>query len=145
RSLELPVQLRLNSASAFDPRFPGGGIAPLPTYLSASAVSATVAAPASTLANFNSFLAKGLFHPLTTEGFFGNLTENPPIGAGTYHAASVDFMHRFAKGLYFRTNYTFSKNIDNSTNELFSSRVNPRRAQDNFNFGAEVGRSALDQ
>jgi hypothetical protein len=144
RSLELPVQQRQNSASAFDPRIPGGGIAPLPTYFSASAVPATVAAPAATLANFNSFLANNLFQPLATEGFFGNLTEDPPIGAGTYHAGSVDFMHRFAKGLYLRTNYTFSKNIDNSTNELFSSRVNPRRAQDGFNFGAERGRSALD-
>ena len=144
RSLELPVQMRLNSASAFDPNVPGGGIAPLPTYFSASAIPATVAAPASTRANFANFLANGLFQPLATEGFFGNLTENPPLGAGIYHAGSVDFMHRFAKGLYFRTNYTFSKNIDNSTNELFSSRVNPRRAQDGFNFGAERGRSALD-
>jgi len=144
RSLELPVQMRLNSASAFDPNVPGGGIAPLPTYFSASAIPATVAAPASTRANFANFLANGLFQPLATEGFFGNLTENPPIGAGIYHAGSVDFMHRFAKGLYFRTNYTFSKNIDNSTNELFSSRVNPRRAQDGFKFGAERGRSALD-
>ncbi|HYL87120.1 MAG TPA: TonB-dependent receptor [Candidatus Angelobacter sp.] len=144
RSLELPVQQRLNSASAFDPNVPGGGIAPLPTYLSASAIPATVAAPASTLANFKNFLANGLFQPLATEGFFGNLTTNPPIGAGIYHAGSVDFMHRFAKGLYFRTNYTFSKNIDNSTNELFSSRVNPRRAQDGFNFADERGRSALD-
>src|SRR5215472_13600078 len=144
RSLELPVQKRLNSASAFDPNVPGGGIAPLPTYLTASQVPATVAAPASTLANFNTFLANGLFQPLATEGFFGNLTTNPPIGMGIYHAGSVDFIHRFAKGLYFRTNYTFSKNIDNSTNELFSSRVNPRRAQDGFNFGDERGRSALD-
>ncbi|HEY6946378.1 MAG TPA: TonB-dependent receptor [Candidatus Acidoferrum sp.] len=144
RSLELPVQQRLNSASAFDPSVPGGGIAPLPTYFSPSDVPATVAAPASTRADFANFLANGLFQPLATEGFFGNLTTNPPIGAGIYHAGSVDFMHRFAKGLYFRTNYTFSKNIDNSTNELFSSRVNPRRAQDGFNFAAERGRSALD-
>jgi hypothetical protein len=144
RSLELPVQLRLNSASAFDPNVPGGGIAPLPTYLNAAAVPATVAAPASTLQSFDNFLNNDLFRPLATQGFFGNLTEDPPIGTGIYHAGSVDFMHRFAKGLYFRTNYTFSKNIDNSTNELFSSRVNPRRAQDGFNFAAERGRSALD-
>jgi hypothetical protein len=144
RSLELPVQKRLNSASAFDPNVPGGGIVPLPTYFSPSAVPATVAAPASTRAGFVSFLANGLFQPLATEGFFGNLTTNPPLGTGIYHGGSVDFMHRFTKGLYFRTNYTFSKNIDNSTNELFSSRVNPRRPQDGFNFAAERGRSALD-
>jgi hypothetical protein len=144
RSLELPVQKRLNSASAFDPNVTGGGIAPLPTYLSASAVPTTVASPASTLSDFDNFLATKKFRPLLTEGFAGNLTVDPPIGAGIYHAGSVDFMHRFAKGLYFRANYTYSKNIDNSTNELFSSYVNPRRAQDGFNFAAERGRSALD-
>src|SRR5216684_174534 len=144
RSLELPVQKRLNSASAFDPNIPGGGVAPLPTYFSPSSVPATVAAPASTRADFVNFLANGLFQPLRPEGFLGNLTTDPPLGAGIYHAGSVDFMHRFTKGLYFRANYTYSKNIDNSTNELFSSRVNPRRAQDGFNFAAERGRSALD-
>ena len=144
RSLELPVQKRLNSASAFDPSIPGGGIAPLPTYFSASDIPATVAAPASTRADFANFKANGLFQPLATDGFFGNLTTDPPIGTGSYHGVSADVMHRFAKGLYFRTNYTFSKNIDNSTNELFSSVVNPRRAQNGFNFAAERGRSALD-
>jgi len=146
RSLELPVQKRLNSASAFDPSVPGGGIAPLPTYLTAGAVPATVAAPTSTLSDFDNFEAKKLYQPLAAppNGFLGNLTTDPPIGTGIYHAGSVDFMHRFTKGLYFRTNYTYSKNIDNSTNELFSSYVNPRRAQDGFNFAAERGRSALD-
>jgi len=35
RSVELPAQMRLNSASAFDPHFAslGGGLTPLPTYL----------------------------------------------------------------------------------------------------------------
>jgi len=144
RSLELPVQKRLNSASAFDPNVPGGGIAPLPTYFSPSAVPATVAAPASTRQNFVDFLVNGGFAPLAADGFLGSMTTDPPLGSGTYHGGSADFMHRFAKGLYFRSNYTFSKNIDNATNELFSSRVNPRRAQDGFNFAAERGRSALD-
>lgn len=144
RSLELPVQQRLNSASAFDPNVPGGGIAPLPTYLSGAAVPGTVAAPASTLLDFDNFLANTLNRPLAADGFFGNLTTDPPIGTGIYHSGSVDIMHRFAKGLYFRANYTYSKNIDNSTNELFSSYVNPRRAQDGFDFAAERGRSALD-
>jgi len=140
RSLELPVQQRLNSASAFDPHVPGGGIAPLPTYLNASDVPATVVAPASTLASFDNFNPL----PLSGDGFFGAMTTFPPIGSGTYHSGSVDFIHRFARGLYLRANYTFSKNIDNATNELFSSRVNPRRAQDGFDFAGERGPSALD-
>jgi hypothetical protein len=140
RSLELPVQQRLNSASAFDPNVPGGGIAPLPTFISPSDVPAVVVSPASTLKSFDNFNPL----PLSADGFLGSLTTFPPIGSGIYHAGSVDFIRRFARGIYLRANYTFSKNIDNATNELFSSRVNPRRAQDGFDFAAERGLSALD-
>ncbi len=140
RSLELPVQQRLNSASAFDPNVPGGGIAPLPTFIHPSDVPAVVVSPASTLQSFDNFNPL----PLSADGFLGSLTTFPPIGSGIYHAGSVDFIHRFARGIYLRANYTFSKNIDNATNELFSSRVNPRRAQDGFDFAAERGLSALD-
>jgi hypothetical protein len=142
RSLELPIQLRLNSASAFDPRFAslGGGLTPLPTYFSMSDVPGAVVAPKDTASNFDSFNPQ----PYSVDGFSGNLTSFPSLGSGIYHAASVDFMHRFAKGIYFRANYTFSKNIDDATNELFSSVVNPRRAQDGYDLGNERGPSALD-
>jgi hypothetical protein len=140
RSLELPVQQRLNSASAFDSNALGGPIAPLPTFINASDVPVTVVAPASTLQKFDNYNPQ----PLSAEGFFGNLTTFPPIGSGIYHAGSADFIHRFARGIYLRANYTFSKNIDNATNELFSSRVNPRRAQDGFDFPGERGLSALN-
>ena len=147
RSMSLPVQQRLNSASAFDPRF-GGGLTPLPTYINASDVPATVVAPVDTLANFDAFCSSSVAvtpcRKLSADGFLGSVTTFPSSGSGIYHAVSADFIHRFAKGLYFRGNYTFSKNIDNSTNELFSSYVNPRRSQDGFNFPNERGRSALD-
>ena len=112
--------------------------------------SATVAAPVDTLADFKAFCPSASKQPvapcrnLSGEGCLGSVTTFPPAGSGNYHAGSVDFIHRFARGLYFRANYTFSKNIDNSTNELFSSYVNPRRSQDGFNFPNERGRSALD-
>ena len=141
RSLELPGQMRLNSASAFDPRFKslGGGLTPLPTYLSRSDVPGTVTAPASTALDFDNFNPQ----PYSVDGFLGNLTTFPASGTGIYHAVTVDFNHRFAKGLYFRANYTFSRNIDDATNELFSSIVNPRRAQDGYNFAGDRGLSAL--
>jgi Carboxypeptidase regulatory-like domain len=140
RGISLPVQMRLNSASAFDPQFPGGGIAPLPTYLSASAIPATVVGPASTLLDFDNYNPQ----PLSVDGFSGNVTTFPPAGSNTYHGGSVDFQHRFSKGLYFRANYTFAKNLDNATNELFSSYVNPRRAQDGYNIPGDRGLSALN-
>jgi len=140
RGISLPVQKRLNSASAFDPQFPGGGLTPLPTYFQASDVPAAIPTPASTLADFNAYNPQ----PLSVDGFFGNITSNPPQGSSTYHSGSVDIIHRMARGIYLRGNYTYSKNIDNATNELFSSRVNPRRPQDAYNFQNERGRSVLD-
>jgi hypothetical protein len=150
RSLELPVQTRLNSASAFNPQNGVAPLTPLPTYFNASDVPAAVAAPVDTVANFDAFCPDPSVQPvapcrnLSAAGFLGSMTSFPPLGTGIYHAVSGDFIHRFTKGLYFRANYTFSKNIDNATNELFSSYVNPRRAQDGFDFANERGRSALD-
>jgi hypothetical protein len=46
--------------------------------------------------------------------------------------------------LSLRANYTFSKNIDDATNELFSSRVNPRRVEDWQDLADTRGLSALD-
>jgi len=140
RGISLPVQTRLNSASAFDSRFPGGGISALPTYINPSDVPAAIPAPASTLSDFDAFNP----FPLVVDGFFGLVTTFPSSGSSTYHSGSVDIIHRMARGFFIRGNYTYSKNIDNSTNDLFSSRVNPRRAQDGFNFPNERGRSALD-
>jgi hypothetical protein len=77
-------------------------------------------------------------------GFGGLVTGFPALGSSIYHAGSVDFIHRAGHGLYLRTNYTFSKTIDNGSNELFSSYVNPRRSQDPNDFGAERGLSAMD-
>lgn len=141
-SVSLPVQVRANLVSAFDPRFPGGGIAPLPTFLNVSDVPATIASPASTLQDFDNFNPQ----PFSADGFFSVFTTFPPIGQGIYHSGSVDVIHRFSHGFYIRGNYTYSRNIDNATNELFSSRVNPRRPQESHDPGLrnERGRSVLD-
>lgn len=66
------------------------------------------------------------------------------MGASTYHGGAVEFLHRFSHGLLFRANYTYAKTMDNATNDLNTSAVNPRRAQDSFNLRNEWSRSALD-
>ena len=58
-AIALPVQIRLNEVSAFDPRFPGGGLKPLPTYLSTSQIPATLPAGSQRLSDFQNFLAQG--------------------------------------------------------------------------------------
>ncbi len=139
-AISLPTQVRLNQQSAFSPSLPGGPLTPLPTYLSASAVPGTVVAPGSTLQTFDDFNNT----PLAAGGFGSVFTTFQPWAQSIYHSGSVDLIHRFTKGLYFRTNYTYAKTIDNGTNELFTSRVNPRRAEDGLNTPLERGLSALN-
>jgi len=143
RSLELPIQARMNIQTGFD-----AGLPAIPTYLSTSAIPATVPATAPNLGQWDTF-ENSCTTPspfiYASQGFCGALvTGFPPLGSGIYHGVSADFNHRVGHGLSLRTNYTFSKNIDDATNELFSSRVNPRRAQDWLNIGQDQGLSALD-
>ncbi len=140
RGISLPAQIRWNSRSAFDPTVPGGGIPALPTYFAQSSVPAAVASPASTLLDFDNFNSA----PLTVVGFQSNMTVIPPVAFSSYHGGSVTVTHRFAHGLYLMGSFTHGHTIDDATNELFSSRVNPRRAEDGFNLSTDRGNSVLD-
>jgi len=75
---------------------------------------------------------------------FSLMTAFPTVGASTYHAGSADVNRRFARGMMLRANYTWAHNIDDATNELFSSVVNPRRPFDWMNLRLDRGRSTLD-
>ena len=131
RSTELPIQARLNTQTAFD-----AGLTPLPTFLSASAVPAVITGAA----RLSEFEDSDPFQisPFTL------MTGFPALGSSIYNGASVDFQHRMSHGVLLRANYTWSHNIDDATNELFSSLVNPRRPQDWRNLGQDRGNSTLD-
>ena len=135
RGLELPVQFRRNRESAFD-----AGIAPLPTYLKASDIPATFTASTPTDTPFNNFNSN-IYAPL---GFTANVTSDPPFGASTYHAGSVSFTQRARHGLTFNANYTYAHTLDDSTNEFFTSLLNPRRSQDTNRLNQDWGNSDLD-
>jgi Carboxypeptidase regulatory-like domain/TonB dependent receptor-like, beta-barrel len=143
QATQLLVQARSNTMSAFT-----AGLQPLPTFFSASPVPATIVGGSrlSDFENFNPFI-----HPEFTEvDANGDLvggalvTTFPPIGSSTYHAGSIDLNRRFSRGVMLRGNYTYAHNIDDSTNELFSSVVNPRRPFDWQNLRLDRGRSVLD-
>ncbi len=131
RATQLPVQARINTVSAFT-----AGLQPLPTFFDPSQVPGTIVG-GSRLADFENF--SPFIHPE-----FSTMTAFPPIGGSIYHAGSADLNRRFARGLMFRANYTWAHNIDDATNELFSSVVNPRRPFDWMNLRLDRGRSTLD-
>jgi hypothetical protein len=136
RGLNLPLQARLNTITVFE-RHPELA---LPTYFSNSDVPGSVSLSAPSLGDFYS--AQDLRY--SAEGFYGLVTAFPAVGNSIYHAGSVEVRRRFSKGLYMLANYTWSKTIDDSTNELYSSLVNARRPMNPYNLRNERGLSALD-
>jgi hypothetical protein len=142
RGLELPVQLQLNSISAFE-----NGALPLPTYIHASDVPNSFSLTSPTLAQFNALigLAGAGGRRYAAQGFtLGAITAEAPVGASTYHGGAVELRHRFDHGLELQANYTFAKAMDDSTNDLNTSAVNPRRPENSFDLRNEWARSALD-
>ena len=67
-----------------------------------------------------------------------------PFGASNYQALQTQLQRRFERGLQFNVAYTWSKTMDNSTADVFSTVLTPRRAQDWNNWNGEYSRSALD-
>lgn len=128
----LPVQVRLNA-----------GIVPsnlgLPTFFSDPS-AAQFSGLTTTLGDINAQRRTALGQ----YGFASNVTEHSPIGRSDYNAGSVTLTRRFANNLSLTAAYTFSKTLDDSTNELNSSAINPRRSQDAFDLKNEWGLSALD-
>lgn len=68
-----------------------------------------------------------------------------PRGNSIYHGLALELTRRFAGGLYVKPAYTWSKNIDDSTADLYSTLLCPRRPQAFQNMRNERGVSFLDR
>ena len=78
-------------------------------------------------------------------GFSPFIFAFPNRGNSIYHGLATEVKRRFSNGLQFIAAYTWSKNIDDSTADLFSTLLAPRRPQDFQDMRAERGRSFLDR
>jgi hypothetical protein len=113
----------------------------IPTFLSAPS-AATLAALPLTLGQLR---AIGDQVPLyANAGFTAPITSFTPQGYSNYNALTVNLRKRLTNGLQYQAAYTWSHLIDNSTAEVASTFLTPRRAEDFFNLGAEKASSALD-
>lgn len=135
KGTHLSVQARLNAgivppASAF-----------LPTFFSASEVpSQAVLNSLPTVNQFRSAVVK----PFAVDGFTSPLTTHLPIGDSHYNAGILEVSHGFSHGFQFDANYTWSKAMDDATNEFFINFTDPRRPQDWRNLRNERSVSVLD-
>ena len=114
----------------------------LPTFLSTPS-AATLAALPLTLGQLRAIGDQSPAY--ANAGFTAPITSFTPQGYSEYNALTVNFKKRFAKGLQYQAAYTWSHLIDNSTAEVASTFLTPRRAEDFFNLSAEKASSALDR
>ncbi|HEY1462204.1 MAG TPA: TonB-dependent receptor [Terriglobales bacterium] len=139
RGLELPIQFRRNDISAFD-----AGVNSIPTFFQASDVPATWDANTPTDTAFNNFVNTGANNIYAPFGFLGSVTSDPPLASSIYHSLTWSYTQRAWHGLSMNANYTWAHDIDDATNEFFTSLLNPRRSQDAFQLGQDRSDSDLD-
>jgi hypothetical protein len=135
RGIHLPVQAQLDRVPAVN------GANALPIFATAPS-QATLNGLTSTLANLTA--TSSLDPAFSAAGFGSTITSYQPWGNSTYHGWANQLTRRFSNGLQFMGAYTFSHNIDDSTAEVFSTYLTPRRPQDIRNLRADRSNSALD-
>jgi hypothetical protein len=114
----------------------------LPTFVGTTPSQATLDASTVTLGaleNADPFVPK-----FENAGFTSPLTAFQPSGSSTYHGLALQITRRMSHGLQFVGAYTYSHLIDNSTADVHSTDLTPRRPQDFTNLAADRANSALD-
>jgi hypothetical protein len=139
RGVHLITQNRLNRQAKVSPE---DGRPGLPTFLT-TPTQAQLDALTLTLATIN---ARSSFVPkYANAGFNGsNIVAFLSNGNSTYHGASAQVTKRLTNGFQMTASYTFSHLIDDTTAEVFSTVLSPRRVEDFQNLRRERADSALD-
>ncbi|PWT92332.1 MAG: TonB-dependent receptor [Blastocatellia bacterium] len=137
RGIHLPTQSRLNA----QPRVFNGPGGFLPTFLTAPSQS-TIDSLTLTLRQIQA--RSNILPAFAAAGFNGNIVTWLPNGNSTYHGGSVQLTRRFTNGFQMSAAYTLSHLIDDSTAEVFSTVLSPRRVQDFQNLRPERATSALN-
>jgi hypothetical protein len=138
--------LTQNRISNFARVAPDQGRPGLPTFIGNAPTQAQIdALPGSTL-SLSQIQARSVIMPAyAAAGFGSGVVAFLSNGNSTYHGASGQLQKRFSKGLQMTAAYTWSKLIDDTTAEVFSTVLSPRRVQDFQNLRNERAISALDR
>jgi hypothetical protein len=138
RGIHLIYQLQLNRAAVVTPNHF------LPTFFSAPTQAAIDALPL-TLAQLTAERnTPGVGNTLAQYGFTSTITAYVPRGNSEYHGLALEMTRRFSDHLHFKAAYTWSHLLDDSTAEVNSTALSPRRPQDFNNIRGDWASSALD-
>jgi hypothetical protein len=137
RGIHLPVQQRINrqaktSATEFLPEFFS-----MPSQATIDGLTTTYEQIDGNSSHVPAWAAAG-FTGANVVGFM-------PYGASKYHGLQTQVSRSFTNGLQFQAAWTWSHNMDNSTADVFSTYLTPRRPQDFQCFACDWSDSALDR
>lgn len=78
-------------------------------------------------------------------GFKSKITSYQPYSSSNYNGLIANLSRRYQNGLQMSLSYTWSKTMDNATDEVFATVLTPRRPEDSQNLNQDYSRSALDR
>ncbi|MCI0387752.1 MAG: carboxypeptidase regulatory-like domain-containing protein, partial [Acidobacteria bacterium] len=137
RGIHLLTQNRINVQNKVSPTLGG-----LPTFFSRPTQAQLNALPL-TLDQIN--LRSNLVPAYEAAGFEANVIGFLSNGNSNYHSFSAQVTRRLSSGFQATAAYTWSHLIDDTTAEVFSTVLSPRRVEDFQNLTAEKADSALDR
>lgn len=121
----------------------------LPTYLTAGAAPLVAAgAGATDLADIQALsnIVPAWLNPSDgLGGFTSKITSYQPYSSSNYNALVANLTRRFQRGLQTNFSYTWSKTMDDATDEVFATVLTPRRQQNSQCIACDESRSALDR
>jgi hypothetical protein len=135
----LPVQIQLNRQPVVN------ASNALPLYYSMPS-QGTLNSLTNTLSGLDALKDAGgnILPGYLAAGFTGIITSYQPWGNSLYNGWANTLTRRFSNGWQLVAAYTWSHNIDDSTAEVFSTYVTPRRPQNAQDVAADRSSSALD-
>ena len=138
-SVHLSVQERLDEQPTVTPS------TALPLYLTAPSQSTLDALPNTLSALETAYDNGGYLKPAyLNAGFQSFITAYMPWGNSIYHGWANSLNRRFSNGLQLNARYTWSHAIDDSTADVFSTYLTPRRPEDSTNLALDRSSSGLD-
>jgi len=135
KGVHLPAQTQINMGKSTS------SSVHIPTYLSMPSAQTLAALPYTVNDLFKVDAVLPAWQPYFDNG---PITSYAFRGNSIYHGLAIEFTRRFAKGLLYKTAYTWSHNLDDSTADIKSTLLSPRRPQDFTDMRAEWSSSFLD-
>ncbi len=135
RGIHLPTQIQYN----IQPRVNANNV----LFTQAGNATLEAAGPAATnLATIQAL--SNILPQFLAAGFTSKITSYQPYSGSNYNGLIGNLTGR-VHGLQMNLSYTYSKAMDNATDEVFATVLTPRRPQNSQNLNADYSRSALDR